>query len=53
MLHVAVMLCSDSACAERIESVGTLPELESLACDCGCGLLVLGWAAPLAHGSPV
>lgn len=51
MLHLAVLICSDSACAERLEEVGTLPELESMACDCGCGLFVLGWATPLARGS--
>ncbi len=51
MLHVAVLVCSDYACAERTTEVGTLPELESLACDCGWGLLVVGWATPLARGS--
>lgn len=51
MLHVAVLVCSGPACAERTQEVGTLPELETLACDCGWGLLVVGWATPLGSGS--
>jgi hypothetical protein len=47
MLYVAVLVCSDPRCAERIEAVGTLAELDTASCGCGCGYLVLGWPDPL------
>ena len=42
-MFVARLLCSDQACAEPFEArARTLAELATLACDCGCGLEVLG-----------
>ena len=37
MLLVARLICSDPECAELVdEPVGSLAELDALACDCGC-----------------
>jgi hypothetical protein len=59
MVH-ALLICSDEACAEELETWGTLDELEALACDCGCTLQLLAisevefeepvieWELPLA-----
>jgi hypothetical protein len=43
MLYRALLICSDDECTEVFEAHGTLDELETLACDCGCGLQVIGW----------
>jgi hypothetical protein len=40
MFH-ATLICTDDDCDETFEAWGTLEELESLACDCGCTLQVL------------
>ena len=41
---VARLICSDPECtAEAEATAGTLAELETLACDCGCALEVLAW----------
>lgn len=40
-MFYAELICSDEACAERVEAVGTLEELETLACECGCGLVLV------------
>jgi hypothetical protein len=40
MFH-AMLICSDGDCAETFEAWGTLEELESLACGCGCTLEIL------------
>jgi hypothetical protein len=47
MVVVAVLVCSDPECADRLEVVGTPAELDAWACDCGWGCLVLGWPDPL------
>ena len=31
-------MCADADCAEVFEAYGSLEELETLACDCGCSL---------------
>ncbi len=37
MLLLARLICSDDLCADvREESVGSLEELDALACECGC-----------------
>ncbi len=37
MLLLARLICSDVDCAELIDAtVGSLSELDALACDCGC-----------------
>lgn len=43
MVYSAVLICSDDDCTERFVARGTLAELEALACECGCGLEVVGW----------
>ena len=40
MFH-ALLICSEPECTETFEAYGTLEELEALACDCGCGLVVI------------
>ena len=44
IVFVARLICSDPACAEElVAEAATLQELEVLACECGCGLDVIGW----------
>ena len=56
-MYVARLICSDDCCAEEIlAEARTLAELETLACDCGCGLELIGWpddAGADAGGEPV
>ena len=43
-VFVARLICSDEACAvELAAEAATLRELETLACDCGCALELIGW----------
>ena len=37
----AVLICCDDDCTEIFEAYGTLDELETLACDCGCALQII------------
>ena len=54
MVFVARLICSDPACAEELTAeASSLRELEVLACDCGCGLEVLGWPDALDAGAEV
>ena len=53
-MYIARLVCSDAACAEEVTLEGaTLAELETLICDCGCALEMIGWpdvaAEPLAE----
>jgi hypothetical protein len=53
-MYVARLVCSDEECAEEVTlETATLAELETLMCDCGCALAVIGWpeaaAEPLAE----
>ena len=44
-VYVARLICSDVDCAaEAAAEARTVRELESLACDCGCALTIIGWA---------
>jgi hypothetical protein len=52
MEYVAVLVCSDPDCADRVEAVGSLGELETLGCECGCGLLLVAWPDPVAERVP-
>jgi len=53
-MYVARLICSDAQCAElsTAESM-TLRELETLVCECGCALEIIGFpdvaAEPLAE----
>ena len=54
LMYSARLVCSDEACAEEVTlEAATLAELETLICDCGCALEVIGWpdvaAEPLAE----
>jgi hypothetical protein len=43
-MYVARLVCVDSECAEEVTlEAATLRELETLVCDCGCALEVVGW----------
>jgi hypothetical protein len=43
-VYVARLICSDTACAqEAAAEARTIRELESLICDCGCALAIIGW----------
>jgi hypothetical protein len=53
-VYTARLICSDPACPEgRTAETATLQELNTLACECGCALEVVGWpdvaAEPLAR----
>ncbi len=51
MVHLALLICCGEGCSERFEARGNLAELETLACDCGCGLHVIGWPVPAEAGA--
>jgi hypothetical protein len=40
-MFFALMICSDESCPEELEAWGTLEELETSACECGCALQVI------------
>ncbi len=42
MIHVR-LICSDPGCSEEFEAFGRVEEIEALACDCGCALVVVRW----------
>ena len=43
-VFVARLVCSDPTCAAEAESEAhTLAELETLACECGCGLAIVAF----------
>ncbi len=39
----ALLTCSEDECTDVYEVYGPLGEIEALACDCGCGLAIVGW----------
>ena len=44
VMYVAHLVCSDEACAAEVAAeAATLRELETLVCDCGCALELIGW----------
>jgi hypothetical protein len=48
------LVCSEEDCAAVFEAHGALAEIESLACDCGCALVLLAWPEPVeAAAAPV
>jgi hypothetical protein len=43
-MFVARLTCSDEACAVEIAAEAvTLREFETMVCDCGCALELIGW----------
>jgi len=42
MVHVRLICCDDD-CAEEFEAFGRLDEVEALACECGCSLVIVRW----------
>jgi hypothetical protein len=53
MLVYARLICSDDACEARYEAIAHVAEVESLGCDCGYGLQVLGWPQALDESTGV
>lgn len=49
----ALLICSDDECTAVFEAYGELPDVERLACECGCGLAVVGWPEAVANGRSV
>jgi hypothetical protein len=43
----ALLTCSDEECTEVYEAYGRLEEIDALACGCGWGLAIVGWADQL------
>jgi hypothetical protein len=37
-MFYALLICSDDDCTDSFEAWGSLAELETLACECGCAL---------------
>ena len=57
MVH-ALLVCSEAECTAVYEAYGPLEEVQALACDCDCGLEIIGWPdqAPAesdSHDRPV
>ena len=49
-MYIARLVCSDEECAEEVTlETASLAELETLVCECGCALAVIGWPEPLAE----
>jgi hypothetical protein len=43
-VFVARLVCSDPGCAAEVTAEARrAPELETLLCECGCALQILGW----------
>jgi hypothetical protein len=43
-MYVARLICSDEACArDALAEAPTLAELDTLVCECGCALAIVGW----------
>jgi hypothetical protein len=40
-MFLAVLICSDEECDNTFEEVGSLEELDTLLCDCGCVMQVV------------
>ena len=51
MVH-ARLICSDDECTAVFEAYGPLEEIQALACDCGCGLEIVGWPDELPEPAP-
>lgn len=49
MVH-ALLMCSEDECTDTYEVYGLLEEIEALACECGCGLAVIGWPDTVEGG---
>jgi hypothetical protein len=52
MVH-ARLTCSEEECTEVYEAYGPLEDIAALACECGCGLEIIGWPDPVEEeGGP-
>lgn len=49
MVH-ALLVCSDAECTAVFEAYGPLREVRALACECGCGLEVIGCPEDVSSG---
>ena len=50
MMVLARLVFSEDGCDVVVEAYGPLAEIESLACDCGCALEIVGWPEPVDAG---
>ena len=49
-MYVARLACADAECADEVVlEAATLAELETLICECGCALAVIGWPDVVAE----
>jgi hypothetical protein len=48
----ALLICSDDGCTALYEARGRLEDVERLACECGCGLALIGWPEPAEDERP-
>ena len=39
----ALLICSDDGCTAVFEAIGSIDVIDTLACECGCGLAIVGW----------
>jgi hypothetical protein len=39
----ATLICSDPDCPEELEAWGNLADFETMACECGCTLVAIGF----------
>ena len=46
MLWHARVVCSDEGCEAEFELLAPFEEIDTLVCDCGAGMLILGWPEP-------
>jgi hypothetical protein len=49
----ALLICSDDGCTAVFEAIGSAEEVETLACECGCGLAVVGWPEVVSQNGRV
>ena len=47
----ALLTCSDEDCTDSFEAWGSLEDLETLACECGCALQLIS-LSEVAAGAP-
>jgi hypothetical protein len=43
----ARLICSGEDCTAVFEALGSLEDVEALACECGCALELLVWPEPV------
>jgi hypothetical protein len=49
-MFYALLICSDDDCTDSFEAWGSLEELDTLACECGCALELVSLSEAEAGG---